>query len=169
MKHHKPTVTVFSDASVYHNHKVAGWAGYVRGDDRKPKWFQGPAVFSPDVTSVELEALAQSVQLAMDAGYITKNDTHILLQSDSLHGLEMIWRSLPNTWPAGKGDAKLGSKRPAKKDHTPHIQKLFRLLRNRQVVYLKHVRGHQQGIHSRSWVNEECDQRAKKEAKRQMK
>lgn len=169
MRHSKPTVTVFADASVYHHDKVAGWAGYVRGDDRRPQWYQGPAVFSKDVSVVELEALALSVHLATEAGYITDNDTHILLQSDCLHGLEMLWRSLPNTWPTGQGDAKLRHQRTAKEEHTPHIQMLFRLLQNRQVVYLKHVKGHQQGKHARSWVNEQCDKRAKQEARRQMK
>lgn len=168
MKHSKPTITIFADASVYYDEKVAGWAGYVRGDYREPQWFQGPADFSSNVTSVELNALVQSIQLAVDMGYITSNDTHILLQSDCLNALEIIWSSFPNTCPMRKVHTKLVSKRYIKKDHAPYIQKLSGLLQNRQVVYLKHVKGHQKGIHARSWINEECDKRAKKEARKQL-
>lgn len=167
MQHAKPTMTIFADASVYQDKKVAGWAGYVREDDRKPLWFSGPAKFSPDVTTVELHALAMTVRNAFPYER-QENHTHLLLQSDCLYGLEMLWYALKNGWPVGSGDAKMSARKVPTIGAWEQINLMLPHLVGREAVYLKHVKGHQNGVHARSWVNERCDKMAKHEARKQM-
>ena len=57
VKHSKPTLTIFADASVMQN--TAGWGGWARGDDREPILLSGPAAHSNSTVIVELEALAE--------------------------------------------------------------------------------------------------------------
>lgn len=169
MRHQKPSLTLFADASVYKDHKVAGWGGYARGDGRDPTWAQGPAKFDEDVTTVELWALANIVESVVSSSYITSEDTHILLQSDCLFGLEMLWCELPNTWATAGSDATIKTKRTVTQSAKTPIQSIKANLSGCQLIYLKHVKGHKNGIHSRSWVNERCDVMAKEEARRQFK
>lgn len=167
MAHAKPTLTIFADASVYHDKKVAGWAGYVRGEE-KGDWFQGPAPYNADVDAVELFALTATVKQARDNCLILATDTHVLLQSDSLSALSMIQQAMSNTWFAAGSDRPQSYDKRARGTAGTYAEELKAILGGMEIVYLKHVKGHRNGVHARSWVNEQCDRRAKQESKKQM-
>ena len=170
MRHAKPTVTMFADASIYLQHRVAGWAGFIRADEHPPVWAKGKAPFTNSrscVDDAETFALSRTVMQAKKCELIKDNTTHVILQSDSLTALSYFWFVLNNCHPTRGGDAKmLAPKRPNNHSRS-YVSEVGAILRGMEVIYLKHVKGHRNGVHARSWVNERCDQLAKEAARKQ--
>jgi|GEM_PF-1988206 len=167
IEHSKPSLTIFADASIYVDEMASGWGGWARGDDRDPILAGGPAKFSKDSSIVELWALALFIEQLVDGEYMSEADKSIILQSDSLHALQMLNAELPNSWASirkhGGADIKRAATIP--QEAKEPIDRIGAALKHCDVVYLRHVKGHQGGRHARSWVNEQCDRRAKKEAR----
>lgn len=170
ISHSKPTLTIFADASLYTDHGVVGWGGWARGDEREPVLHGGSAPFYRDSAIAELWALALFAERLVGEGYITPADKAVIVQSDSLSGLNMINAKVPNSWATkkkGQGSDILRAKK-VKPEAAAAIDRLAKALSHADVIYLRHVKGHEGGKHARSWVNEQCDRRAKKEARAQI-
>ncbi len=171
MRHDKPTVTMFADASIYAQHRVAGWAGFIRADAQSPVWVKGKAPFTNKrscVDDAETYALSRTVLHAKTCGLIEEGTTHVLLQSDSLTALSYFWFVLDNCHPTRGGDAQLLNPKKPNNHSKSYVSEVGSILRGMEVVYLKHVKGHRNGVRARSWVNERCDKLAKEEARRQL-
>lgn len=168
--HAKPTLTMFADASLYVDRGVAGWGGWARGDDRQPAMQGGPSPFDRNSTVAELWALALFAERLREDGYMTEADRSIILQSDSLHALQIINARLPNSCASSKkqGCADIKRAKSVVAEAEEPVKRLAAALDSADVIYLRHVKGHQGGKHARSWVNEQCDRRAKQEARAQM-
>lgn len=165
MNHQKPTLTVFADASIQPKFISAGWGGWVRGDDRKPLFGSGRAPYRGDTSLVELSALVLWLERLYKDRYFSPADTHISLQSDSLGALQRL-KALPNTHAThNSGDARITSPILPTGEYLLWAERLQAITTHCDVIYLKHVRGHQGGKHSRSWINERCDTLAKKAAR----
>lgn len=166
VKHSKPTVSIFADASIKRD--LAGWGGWARGDGRGPIFLKGPATAHKSSTVVELEALAKTTASLFNRGYLSGEDVSVLLQSDSLHGLEVLNFVLQNAWATKKSSGvKIERSRPPKPDEAPWANHICNMLEHCEVVYLRHVKGHRGGDTSRSWVNEQCDRLAKEAVQEQ--
>ena len=168
IKHSIPKLTLFADASVYHKHGIAAWGGWAKGDGKDSILLSGEAPFNKDTTVVELWALAKLVQQLVWDRYLHPDCKSIILQSDNLKALSLIHGNLKNSWPAKRKDPKDARIKPIKKLKGAE-QEPMRILRGclglRDVVYLRHIKSHQEGVHGRSWVNEQCDQAAKQKAR----
>lgn len=170
IKHQKPSLTVFADASVNHQKKVAGWGGWARGDKRRSVFPGGRLDHNRRIHVVELWALALCLIELKGNGYLTDQDNAIILQSDCLIALNVINKAMANATPAKPkpGDATIGEAKLVKPYEAEPVKIIKDLLGKCGVVYLRHVKSHQNGSHSRSWVNEACDQRAKQEMRSQL-
>lgn len=168
MKFTSPTLTVFADASYFPDQGVAGWGGWARRDDTEPWVHGGPLTPNPDTTVLELEALAIWLQVLHAKNWLQASDEAILIQSDSLGALQSIRGVIRNTWSVKSSDNRIHPNKKRVASHQPALEVLTPLLTPREVVYLKHVKGHQGGGTPRNYVNELCDRRAKKEARAQI-
>ncbi|ABN75784.1 RNase H family protein [Cereibacter sphaeroides] len=167
--HSPPSLTIFADASVIPQQQVAGWGGWARGNGRQPLLEGGPVPFAADSTLAELHALASMIERIHETGYMLPDDRSVLLQSDSLGALGILNLALENSWASKRaGSADIKRARTIKPAVEVPIRRIVSLLDGTQVVYLRHVRGHEKGRHARSWVNEQCDKRAKAEARAQI-
>lgn len=168
--HGKPNVTIFTDASVLHKHRVAGWGGWARGDGRGAVLHDGPVPFSANSTIAEAWAIALMIEHLVNTRYLTENDERLLIQSDSLQALEVLNHALPNshaTCRSETGSVINRAKSIPGNLHAP-INRIAQHARARTVVYLRHVKGHMGGKNARSWVNEQCDTRARAAARAQI-
>lgn len=167
IRHSKPNLTIFADASILKT--TAGWGGWARGDNRESILLSGPATHSKSSVIVELEALAEFIDVLKSSGYMRDTDTAVLLQSDSLGALQQLNHQLGNSWATKKptGAKILRPRRPPPPENMIFTTRIREALQHCDVVYLRHVYGHQGGKTSRSWVNEQCDQLAKQAARAQ--
>lgn len=164
--HEKPTITIFADASIYPTRRAAGWGGWARGDDRKSVALGGALPFGNCTTVAELQALAAMLEGLRAEGYMTDADTSVILQSDSLTALANLNLRLTNSFTSRRsGGVEIHRAKAVKPEAEEPIARIKAALDHATVVYLRHVKGHQGGQHTRSWVNEQCDRRAKAEAK----
>lgn len=166
----KPSLTIFADASLHAKQRIVGWAGWARGDARQSIIASGHAPSCDDSTVAELWALALFADRLRSDGYMTLADESIILQSDSLNALRAINSRIPSARAAQAKDNGVPVT-PAKKINPREKEPLDRIANTldfARVIYLRHVRGHEGGSHSRSWVNEQCDRLAKREARAQL-
>lgn len=163
--HSKPNITIFADASIYPNLKTAGWGGWARGDNRESITLGGALPFGNCTTVAELQALAGVLEGLRGAGYLQDDDKSVILQSDNLTALNYLNLRLQNSFASKKGGAEIKRAKRIKPDAEAPIARIAASLAHASVIYLRHVKGHEGGKHARSWVNEQCDRRAKQEAK----
>lgn len=160
MIHSKPSLTIFTDASIRKD--TAGWAGWANGDHREQVTHSGPASWSQSSTVVELEAIAQMLIKLAQTQYLTQSDRSILIQSDSLNGLQVLRFVLPQSWPSNRDTgAPIGRPQRPIPLEKGWCDVIATLTSHCDVVYLRHVRAHKGGNTNRSWVNEICDKLAK--------
>lgn len=167
--HDRPTLTVFADASAHPKAKVAGWGAWAKGDDRKSITVGGPVRHSKHMHVIELWALALCLQ-ELEKDYLRDTDRTVILQSDNLQTLRVILKSMRNAYPAKakKGDSRVSPARRTNPEEKEPMDIIRRIFGHRNVVYLRHIKSHQNGVHTRSGVNEACDRRAKQEMRSQL-
>jgi ribonuclease HI len=161
----KPTLTIFADASVMTC--GAGWGGWAKGDGRPSTFGGGPLGMFNDATAAELMALHAWLTSLRASDYLRRDEPSLIVQSDSVLALNTLARLMPNARIAqvkDDGVIVMPVKRVNPK-YGPTAALIAETLRGSSVVYLRHVRGHRGGDTSRSWVNEECDRRAKEGAR----
>lgn len=170
LSHAKPTLTVFTDASLFNKDCVAGWGGWAR-NDTSPKVFDGgPLPYSKHTDVLEAWAMALFLQKLKDTGYFA-DDKSIILQADNINMLGALLWALPNGHAAKPRDGGVKVTKNSVNDKSEMavpVQLICDMLKDADVVYLRHVRGHQKGSTTRSYVNEECDKLAKKFAQAQL-
>ena len=167
--HFKPTLTIFADASIYNDKRVAGWGGWARGDDRQPILLGGSAPWHKNSGVVEAHALSGMIHALRANGYFSDGDVSVLLQSDSLQALGVLNLALPNSWASARGTGShIGRAANVAPAFIEPVRAIQAALAPCAVVYLRHVKGHKGGGTARSWANEQCDKRAKAEARAQI-
>lgn len=167
LQHGKPTLTMFTDASIQTRPNRAGWGGWARGDDRNPTWSKGEASWHRSSCVVEMEAIAKMLLHTAHSGYMQAMDRHILIQSDSLIALNTLRGALGNSYASNRETgAAINPKGviPKNRDMDDWIEIIRTLTNHCQVVYLRHVYAHREGVTVRSHVNEMCDRLAKEGA-----
>lgn len=160
-------MTLFVDASFCPRTKAAGWGAWAKSDryDRGHYFGSMITIGNPQTPShAELMGIAEACRL-LDMHDEIKPLTHVVLQCDSLDALQFILRFVPTA-------------NAAKKKHNgtmvqwmhylkippklaPSIVVLQKVFETTP-VWLRHVKGHENGIHGRSHVNETCDKIAKR-------
>lgn len=164
----KPSVTMFTDASVLPLVKSSGWACWIKGDGRDSASFHGKLrSYHPDSTVAELEAIANGLLTAADFGYFRPEDSLIMIQTDSVHALACLRKIRPDIEIRNHAEAATIITR-RKKLH-PRLQApvdvIVDALDNLKLnAVVRHVRGHKEG-RGRQWVNRHCDQLAKEAAR----
>lgn len=160
----RPSLTIFSDASFCIQTKAAGWAAWMKGNGRPSKTIGGQITKAVDHSyDAETFAAVNALYAARSLGYLTAGDV-VMLQSDSLHTLNVICGHLPGTMESKHADGMalqgIRAKRLKKADHAA-LGALRQLMSETPIqIIVRHVRGHQEG-RGRAWVNNECDRIAK--------
>ena len=162
IEHIKPTLTILADASVKPLIQRAGWGGWIKGSGRRSVTCCGSLPYSPNTSLAELSALLSALEYGLKILYITDDDVSIILQSDSVAALGVLAKNLPNSFVAKyrAGDAKVVP--CSLKNSEGLLHKAHEITSGFKVVYLRHVRGHRNGVNTRSYVNELCDSLASK-------
>lgn len=167
IEHCKPSITVFTDASVYACYRTAGWGGWAAGDKRKSIVRCGPLPFNSNIAVCELAALERMLGVMKNDGFIKVQDCSIILQSDSITALGFLLDGLPNSYAAKPKETGVKVKEanycPANSTHL--IESIGDITRHFKCVYLRHVRGHRGSTTNRHCLNELCDQKAKEQAR----
>lgn len=164
IKHARPNITIFTDASVYAGKKAAGWAGWAVGDNRYPVIRSGPLPFNSNVAICELNALARMIEILRHDGFIKVQDRAIILQSDSTTALNWLLTGLSKGYAAKTkipGSTKLKRMRYVHVHAMDAISIIEDNLRHFDVIYLRHIKAHQGHKY-----NEICDRKAKEAALR---
>lgn len=135
--------TVIVDASFCQQHKVGGWAGWLRVDGYGLSKHHGKLRrdMLTDSTVAEVMAACNGVFIAARLGA-----THILLQSDAMavvHLFSGAGKSPRLIWFIDDLRARLGDQYP--------------------IITTKHVKGHGPIHNARTWVNDWCDRHARME------
>ena len=167
IKHCKPSLTIFTDASILPQRRTAGWGGWARGDNRAPIFLNGRAEFSDNTSLVELWAVTSMVRKIVSNGYFLDEDKSIVIQADNLHTLNLINTFIPNAYAAAvkhSRDQRVGRVSSIGSQYKLPLQILKEHFEGTDIVYLKHIKGHQGGKHNRSTVNEICDRLAREAA-----
>lgn len=152
----KPTVTIFADASFDSNYKVGGWACWIKGDGF-PATTRGAAIKDrvTDSSQAEMIAIANALHVAKGMGALRG---HIFIQSDCLHALASILMKCPTAKDRPiRGGHRIHKATQIKSHHEPVLRSILTNLEG-ITVSLRHVKGHQDGTESRSWVNNHCDE-----------
>lgn len=174
-------VTLFTDASVYPQLGTAGWGAWVKGDERESQ-MQGGFLhtnsdpreprFQGSSNMAELAAISEAMTWLDHSGYLTPQDTALLVQSDCLAALQAIKGFIPHTgWsPHRDGVQELGPRKVSSRYEEDALKSInFRMLtfnpRGRISLILRHVKGHRNGP-NRQWVNTQCDRIAGEHARR---
>lgn len=162
--HSKPTLTIFTDASLSERMKSAGWGGWARGDYREPIFRSGKCEYSQNTSLVELWAVCHMLEKIVREGYFYDEDKSVVIQSDNLHTLNIMHTGINNSWAVKPQHARdVRVQRASRIDqHFLHpLDRIKGCLHGTSIVYLKHIKGHQGNAHHRSKVNEICDRLAK--------
>lgn len=158
-------MTLFVDASHCPTTKAGGLGAWCKKDG----WDRGYAFggtlerICRNSTEAELLAIAQAVEFLQNHGEFD-HVTYLMIQSDCLHALHGIvkYGSFDVASLKNERDA---SVREGVQQASPKYQDLAVRIdaatRKAQLRVVRHVKGHQEGRSSRSWVNEQCDALAK--------
>lgn len=149
-------VTLISDASLYHQSRTAGWAGWAKSDRGQT---QGSGVLKGKFNSTlatEFLAAANTLAIAIRDGVIAKGDV-VLFQIDNLGVFKLVQgkhRPLPH-W----------------QDHDL-IDKAYQYIRYQQASLglkfrLRHIKAHSGTSTPRTAVHDWCDQASRHRAKTQ--
>jgi ribonuclease HI len=164
--HSKPTITMFTDASVKKigARFAAGFGGWAKGDGRKACTHSGPAQGHKNVGVAELDGICSMLKFIQTTGYLQVTDVSLMIQSDSLWALNQLYAYMNNTFESQHVDGAAMSKtqKPAVAHGVmPMLGEINTIVGLRGVVYLRHVRAHKGHSTTRHTVNEMCDKLAK--------
>lgn len=162
----RPLMTLFTDASLCHLTRAAGWGAWVKVDGWDAGRTLSGTVPHPILSSGEAELWGAALALEEIAQRCWLADARtVMLQCDSLEMLELLVAQLgARVWdhdqaaPVGRSGA------------TPSLSARDALRRIRTSLggswlLVRHVRGHRTGG-DRHWVNRKCDRLAKTEMRR---
>lgn len=161
LKHRKPDLTIFTDASCMHRAKAAGWGGWSKGDGRSTVIQSGKAPYHKNTALIELYAIMSMVEALYETEYLMESDKAMIIQSDSVTALGYLLNSLQYTAPTRLPDSALWTPKKAPDAAVPILHRLHEVLQNFDVVYLRHVRAHREDGNTRHGVNNLCDTKAK--------
>lgn len=167
LKHKKPDMSVFTDASVYTDRKSAGWGGWAKGDYRPKQLLSGLAPFHKNTGFVELYAIMGMLETLKESGYLLESDKSIIIQSDSVIALGYLLNSLSYSAMSKLPESADISPKSPPAVVIPIIERIHMVLQNSQIIYLRHVRSHRNDSNTRHGVNNMCDVEAKKKARQE--
>jgi ribonuclease HI len=121
-------------------------------------------VKTPSSSSAELCGIHQTIKFLHEQGDL-KDVEVLMLQCDNTNALAAImrWAKFGEATTKGERDVRIKleyatSFQPREREWAREVGEWTSHMRSRLV---RHVRGHQQGTTTRSWVNEKCDEIAK--------
>ena len=155
-------ITLFTDASYCNKKNVAGWGSWVKADGWPTgRTYGGQLQKIYSSGEAELLAVERILEILFRSGHMNGHET-IIIQSDSMHALDCIMAHKPirSTFSAGSGKRDVQAATP-RNSPLPHgaldIVKQIEAYVLGRAIYLRHVKGHNGGESTRSWVNEKCD------------
>lgn len=161
-------LTVFADASASHAHvkpasRRAGYGGWHIYDGRST-FVSGKLRWSKRTHTLELAALAATLSHAVRM-HRPPPETKISMQSDSLMALRLVAR-LPGVVTSRGSDVPIvAACNAAKPDEYQALADVMHIMQEGGfALFVKHVRGHQDGRHGRSRINIKCDSLARQAA-----
>lgn len=165
LRHRKPDVTMFTDASAITHKKAAGWAGWAKGDRRGSQSHSGQLPFHPNTNILELYAILNMVETLVETGHIRRSDKSMIIQSDSLGALGYMLNSLDYVAMSHLPESALLNPMLAPPAAVPLVHRLHETLSSFEIVYVRHVRAHKDDDGSRHSVNNSCDELARQKAR----
>ena len=159
IKHTKPQLTIFADASMHHKKRKAGYGCWIISNDKPWETFSGFCKWYKDSAVVKMEALHQALNHAYSEQFIVQTTSAIILQSDNLQTLNIL-KHLQNSWAVKSRHPKDSTIKRAREVKGPFKQ-IQKLVCDFDVVYLRHVKGHISGSGQHT-INGICDTLAKK-------
>lgn len=160
-------ITVFVDASHCPHTRAAGWGAWAKGDG----WDRGITCGGPikvttnNSSEAEIAAMAAALQVLADGDCLTFQT--VMLQSDNLRTLQLIYQTLPSCRISNHAES---AAIPTSKLHASPTEKsalrIIHAILHQFNVFVRHVRGHRQGD-GRNWVNRTCDDIAKRHMRQQ--
>jgi ribonuclease HI len=161
-----PMVTIFTDASYRANH-TGGWGAWVKGGPGRGITGNGPLLDVPTSTEAEMRAIANGLGLAIARG-IVQPGALVMLQSDCAAALASVlfWVEGARDAPAEGG---ITVPKPRRQMKSLRESAAMRVLIQQVGEYslqirVRHVRGHDKGLSTRSAVNVLTDRLAREGA-----
>lgn len=157
--------TLFVDSSWCPRTKVGGIGAWCKkGVWQKGHTFGGKLEQAVNgSTQAELLGIVQCMEF-LDKYREFDNITYLMLQCDSLNALGLLVRYTEFNEAPAKGSGVPVSKahrlKPSPEERT-WLRRLDPILEKCEIKVVRHVRGHEEGSTTRSWVNEQCDAIAK--------
>lgn len=157
--------TIFVDSSLCPTTKAGGFGVWCKKDGWERGSTFGGKLERPakDSTDAELLGIAQAFD------YINKYEefnhvTYLMLQCDSLYALHALIK-FGKFQAAAKihaSDSDVARKaHEASPAHKELVRRIVSVVDRVPIKTVRHIKGHREGISSRSWVNERCDAIAK--------
>lgn len=158
-------ITVFTDASFQPQTGAAAWGAWAKREGWAEGYRFGGYFMQqmPSSNAAEICGLANAVHLLGRDGKLD-GINKVMLQSDSLHALQLIWAFIPHVSLAAVKNAPIGVlKEPAKEraaskqPYMTAINVLTQVMETHNFAFeLRHIHGHRRGS-GRTWVNRQCD------------
>jgi len=161
----KPDVTIFADASHDAKSRVAGWAAWIKADNRA-SILCGAAMKKTIASTIEAElcALANALALARLRGVLATGSV-VMIQSDCAVALSIIRGKVEGVTdrPALGGIAVNPARRTKlSSEHLAAVNVIREIAETLEIsIITRHVRGHQNGS-GRQWVNSQVDRIARR-------
>ena len=158
-------LTIIADASYHRQHHTAGWGAWMKGVRTPGAVTMGGQIkeLLERSSEAEMRALSNALHVASTRGYIEVKDV-VMVQSDCTDALGWILWGLPLARHSQNGSGAPVT-RPRKGGRAKDSKGLAAFLDVCQAldlrIVVRHVRGHEDGVTSRSAVNELCDRIAK--------
>lgn len=166
-------VTLFVDASYDPTTQRSGWGAWYRHAymDRGVIFGGQLATRCNNSGEAELLAIADAVECLHKKQELPAGRS-LIIQCDNIRAVGLILHlykvdvqeaSRSHNSDSYVPDLKGVSKTPNEKKGMSKLEAA--LQHNNTKVYVRHIKGHNGGIHGRSWVNEQCDREAKRQLK----
>jgi len=165
LKHRKPDVSIFTDASAFQKTQSSGWGGWAKGDRRKTVIKAGRAPYHKNTGLIELYAIVSMVEELFESEYLECTDKSVIIQSDSVTALGYVLNAFQYSVPSYlPGSANLKPMLPPA-EGMAMLGRMHDFLQLMDIIYVRHVKSHQsKETTTRHGVNNLCDIKAKEKA-----
>jgi len=152
-------VTITTDASYYHDHKIGGYAFWITSNMGRLRYSNAFSVTINSPHDAEFKCIINALHFLKKTGWEV---TRLVINTDSQTTIDHIEKIPPIK-------VRKTKKLPQHAiDNINYYKAIISHLKS-PVVSLRHVKGHTHTNTTRNWVNQWCDDNAKAAAKKKIK